>query len=441
MERGQTLIWPAFNARRNMLSELKSPRLAELEKRIQLGRDAALEAFWREQACAGTPLIEPLEDGKNCLVTFVFRMEVPGNPALLLGCPANLDAIDNPMSRLKGTDLWYLTYILPRDLRTTYGYFPYAPKLPPDFKDNPDYQLLHRFFTEMQTKVASDPLNPKTYAIPKNVWLNPKEITLSVLELPDASPQRLVYSSPETPKGQVHEQSFRSSILKNERDVWFYRPAGDFQKMQTMGLLVLFDGVAYTSLVSAPAILDNLIHERLIPPTMAILIDNPDDETRDRELGCNPLMPRFFLEELIPYAKEKYSVAFEPSKTVVAGSSFGGLGAFYFGLDSPHVFTNVLSMSGYLGWGHELQRQDMWIIEQYSKSSALPRKIYFDVGILETGPPTFDRRPSFIEANRRMETVLKDKGIPHLFVEYSGGHDYLCWQKSLADGLQFLLQK
>lgn len=417
---------------------LRSPALTKLQQQLQERQPDALELFWEQHSVRGTPLVETLDDHSKRLVTFLYRQKENGNHVLILGGPANFDSLANPMQQLEGTDLWYLSLALPADMRTTYGFFPHAPPLSEHFIHQPDFESLGLFFGEMLKHLICDPLNSKKYTVNKEIWLNPEELLLSVLELPEVSVQPWLQSDPKVPKGKVEHFHKKSSILGNERNVWVYSPAGHVAStahQKEMALLVLFDGLPYTRQVPTATILDNMIAEGKLPSTMAVFLDNPDDATRDRELGCNDNMVRFLRDDILPWLSLQYGVRFTAKTTTIAGSSYGGLGAFYAGLRGPDVFGKVISMSGHLGWGAELGRSDLWIVDQYRQSQRFPEKIYFNVGSLETGSPTFDTKPSFIAANRAMRDVLQSKNVPFRYVEYSGGHDYLCWQQAMAEGL------
>lgn len=54
----------------------------------------------------------------------------------------------------------------------------------------------------------------------------------------------------------------------------------------------------------------------------------------------------------MPWAREQ-GLSATASRTVVAGSSYGGLASAYMGLMHPELFGNVLSLSGSYWWAQE----------------------------------------------------------------------------------------
>jgi len=101
-----------------MLEPTSSPRIVALERALDA---AALGAFWRE----GTPLIEAIPgDATQYLVTFLWREAETDDDyianVLVVGSVVGWDFARNQMRRLRETDLWYCTYTLPAETRTTY---------------------------------------------------------------------------------------------------------------------------------------------------------------------------------------------------------------------------------------------------------------------------------------------------------------------------------
>jgi enterochelin esterase family protein len=121
----------------------------------------------------------------------------------------------------------------------------------------------------------------------------------------------------------------------------------------------------------------------------------------------------------------------------VGGSSYGGLAAAFAGLHYPDTFGNILSQSGSFWWKPEVDHEDEWLPRQFVASPPLPLRFYLDVGLLEAAPMPYDN----VVANRHMRNILLAKGYAVHYAEFSGGHDYLCWRGTLADGLLALLGK
>ena len=407
-----------------------SPRITSLQQSLASGNTAVLDAFWHEMNQHGTPLIETIEgDETHRLVTFLWRDKGDTHNVVIFAGPAGWDhPEDNQMTRLPETDLWYRTYRVRADLRTIYLLSPNNPltKLGSDVVD-------------FGTRVVPDPLNPHQFVYRKGDEIpDDRDEVVSVLELPDAPPQPWILPRPGGAKGQLNVHRLRSAILDNERRVWVYTPPGYATSHEPYGLLLLFDGLAYIDLVPTPTILDNLISEGKLPPLVAILPDNPDQETRNRELPCHQPFVEFLTQELMPWVHEHYHVTSDPARSIVAGSSYGGLAAAFVGLRASERFGNVLSQSGSFWWDRDPEDNipQEWLIGQFIASPRLPLRFYLEVGLKERGGEI-----DMVSCNRHFRDILALKGYEITYTEFNGGHDYVCWRGSLADGLLALAHR
>jgi enterochelin esterase family protein len=299
-----------------------------------------------------------------------------------------------------------------------------------------------RTIEEWMTRSAGwrlDPLNPRrfpSYPAP-----------LSVVELPGAPAQPWVAERAGVPRGQVQARKIKSLILGNERIVWVYSPPEDADRgisggeadKTPPGLLILFDGGAYTGWVPTPTILDNLLAEGRIPPLLAVFVSHPAG-ARDSELCCSDPFTRFLTEELLPWLRRDFTVTSDPERTIIGGSSYGGLGAAYAAFRHPEIFGCVLSQSGGFMYTPAGESEPEWLIRQIEASPKLPIRFHLDCGLMEDRPLA-DGAPSILAANRRLRDVLLAKGYRVDYLEFNGGHEYLSWRGALADGLIALLEK
>ena len=75
--------------------------------------------------------------------------------------------------------------------------------------------------------------------------------------------------------------------------------------------------------------------------------------------------------------------------------------------------------------------------KQFIASSKLPLKFYIDAGSFE-----FDSNGTgggILETSRNIRDVLLTKGYEVHYQQFVGGHDYLSWQGTFADGLMDLI--
>ncbi|MDH2228406.1 DUF3327 domain-containing protein [Delftia tsuruhatensis] len=401
---------------------LQSPRLRALAQAIQRGAGAgvAADAFWRRVQEEGTPMVEPLSEGHS-LVTFLWR----GQPRAgmqgvrLFGSPAGNH---DPLQHLPGSDVWWASFRMADNARLSY-------------RLAPDVPLIEGSAMEQRRALLAtaqrDPLNPKTFPQPPEGGFIDVFQGASVLELPKAPPQPWTAPRAGVAQGQLVQHRLRSRVLGSSRDVWTYRPAGG---QAPEALLVLFDGNAYAKQVSTPTLIDNLMADGLIPPTAVVLVDNASPQARGRELPPNTAFARFLDEELMPWVGEQ-GLGQPAVRTVIGGSSFGGLASAYAGLVNARWFGNVLSMSGSFWWSPAGEVPG-WVQRRYAQEPRQPVRFYLDAGRYERARGGQD---GILETNRHLADVLRAKGYEVTQAEHETSHDYLQWQGSLACGLVALL--
>jgi enterochelin esterase-like enzyme len=421
-----------------------SPRIEELRRTMESGDSDVLAQFWRDIEQVGTPLIEPAvggspnaADSSDYLVTFLYR-DASEERRNVVVCSHALgwSFQRNRMAKLPGTDVWYRTFRLPAGARTSYW-------LSPD--DSLVYLIDMEDRAERMSTWRPDPLARHTFIFPMDDEIpGDQDFVCSMLETPGAPVPEWSVKQSHVPAGKVEMYRIQSSILQNKRRVWVYTPpgyasepvSGQDSGSEQYHLLVIFDGFAYLRVIPTSTILDNLLAAEKLPPFVALLVDNVD---RNLELPCYAPFTDFLVKELLPWARERYGVTSDPARTVVAGSSYGGLSAVYAGLRYSEVFGRVLSQSGAFWWRPE--RSDPmsedsiipheWLIQRFVETERLPLQFYLDVGIFENG----FKDPSMLVANRHMRDVLRAKGYPITYAEYVGGHDYPWWEITLPQGL------
>ncbi|NYT75710.1 enterochelin esterase [Alcaligenaceae bacterium] len=389
-----------------------SPRLRALKQTLASG--GGTETFWKELASSGTPLIEPVAENES-LVTFLWRGA--HDSVRLFGSPSgNHDALQ----RLGDSDVWWVSYRMPNTARLSYRLAPDVPAI----QGSPMDQRRAILATAQR-----DPLNPNVFPPGDDTRVDVFQGD-SALSLPDAPTQAWIAPRADVKPGVLQSHRFISTLLGNERNVWTYIPNGATPK----ALLVLFDAQAYLERVPTPIIIDNLIADGLIPTTAVVLIDNPSRNARSKELPPNPEFAGFLDKELMPWVQAQ-GLLFPANRTVIAGSSYGGLASAYAGLTNPQWFGNVLSLSGSYWWAPE-NSMPGWMMRQYAQAPRKNVRFYLDAGRYESGRTG---QYGILETSRHLGDVLRAKGYTVTQVEHDTGHDYLHWQGSLACGLVALL--
>lgn len=410
---------------------LQSAQLTEMVRRSGPDQRAGgADRFWKEVARSGTPLMESLgNDRGKTLVTFLWRDANPAADIRIYGdFISKQDKAGTPLENVRGTDIWQRSFVIRDGARFRY-YFT-SPR-----RAEPEPTAI--FSAEVEGVVYEafrDPLNHRTFPVQ-----DVREVdVVSYAEGAHAPPEPYLARRPSTPRGKIDTFEISSQLLGNRRSVSIYTPAAYGSGPAPYPMLILLDGQEYQISVPTPTILDNMTADRAIPPMVAVLIDNIDDETRTRELPPrNNLFDRFLAEELLPWVRARYRVTHDPAATVIAGSSFGGLAALNAAMAHPDLFGKVIALSGAFGWapGDPRERGEPPLLgpdccrtlQQVATDPRHAIKIHLGVGTWED--------TDILLTNRLLRDLLRVKGYPVTYREYEGGHDYVNWRSELPEGL------
>lgn len=389
----------------------ESPAITAVANTIKAG--GTTDAFWRHIQETGTPLVERAEDNET-LLTFVFR-----------GAKRNVRLVGAPsgdhqwLDQLGGSDVWFKSFRVPPETRFSYQLAPDVPELPGSARE--------RRIALLAT-AAADPLNKAPWPADAPDSFN----TRSTVTLAGA-PLQPGMENDAAPTGEFIRFHLASDRLGNTRDITIYRPK-DFTPGPQAVLLVVFDGRSYQREVPTPTILDALVKEGRLPPTLAVFVDNPDQASRSRELPDNAAFADFLADELLPDVRERIGFSPMPARTALAGSSYGGLASLTVALRRPDVFGNAISLSGSYWWGPPDAPPAVTnlVAHRIASIERMPVRVFLSAGLFEREHGGAD---GILETNRHLRDVLLARGYEVTAREYAGGHDYFVWRGALADGL------
>ena len=378
---------------------LLSPKVSALRESLQKGEST--DSFWADVEALGTPLIEEAPSGT--LMTFLARGDYR-NIKLMGGPSNNHDALQ----RLADSDTWYKSFIVPNNTHLSYQIAPNVPQPP-----------LSGRARRIAIKAVAQADRYNHHPWPDSAV--DKYTTKSTVTLKDAPKRPWVDVQKETPKGELSTFKFTSSTLDNTRDITIYSPALDDSQnnRDDAVLLYIFDAESYIDTVGLPTILDNLIAAGEIPPVTAVFISNPDGDARARELPANPVFADVLANELVPQVNKRLPIAIPKDRTVIAGSSYGGLAATTIALRHPDIFGNVISMSGSFWWKPEDQIADdkHFVASEVIKMDKAPVRFFMSAGVFETARGESSSN-GILGTNRHLRDVLLAKGYDTRYEEY-----------------------
>ncbi|MEW5849927.1 MAG: alpha/beta hydrolase-fold protein [Myxococcota bacterium] len=342
----------------------------------------------------------PIVEGQR--VTFVYRGEVDG--VLLRHWIYGLES-RQPLTRIAGTDLWYLVSEVPPRSRVEYKF-------------------------EVQRKGVSqwieDPLNPHRARDPfgANSVLQGEGYEIPEWTRPD----------PVARPGSLDPFVFKSRALDGIRHGHIYLPAR-FRRTRRYPLLVVHDGSDYLNYSGMKTVLDNLIHRLEIPDVIAVFTDSPD---RLREYAADENHARFLTEELVPDLAARLPLMDQPQGRCLMGASFGGVASLSTAWRYPGFWGRLLLQSGSFAFtdigrrhrhGPVFDRVVEFMNAFRSEPRAISERVFVSCGVYE----------ALIYENRSLIPLIDATGMQVKFVESRDGHNWENWRDRLREGLSWLM--
>jgi enterochelin esterase-like enzyme len=208
------------------------------------------------------------------------------------------------------------------------------------------------------------------------------------------------------------------------------------------------DGKPRTDLAFLPVMLDNLIHEKRIPPIVAVLLaPGPGGQ---RTIEYDTVSDRYvnFVEtEVLPRITRDHQVAFttDPEGRATLGESSGAAAALTMAWLHPNLYRRVISYSGTFV---ALQRNatapnGAWDYHQtfVPGSERKPLRIWLHVSENDLGADApVEQMRNWVVANNRMAAALKAKGYPYQFVfsEASGHVDRRVQLQTMPEAFEWV---
>jgi len=246
------------------------------------------------------------------------------------------------------------------------------------------------------------------------------------------------------PKGTIHEFVMDSKdskiypgIARNQpgavvpytRQVAVYVPA-QYVAGTPAPFIVVQDGMSPTYRNNLPPMLDNLIHDKRVPPIVAVMVHNGGGDAQGSQRGLeydtvSGVYTDFIETEVLPRITRAYKVAFtkDPEGRASMGGSSGAACAFTMAWFHPELYRRVLSYSGtYVNQQSPLNPESPRGAWEYHatlipNSAAKPIRVWMHVS-------EFDNRfgdreetwHNWVLANERMAAALEAKGYRYQYV-------------------------
>jgi enterochelin esterase family protein len=259
----------------------------------------------------------------------------------------------------------------------------------------------------------------------------------SDLRMPDYEIPEETIIKPSVPKGELSDNILIfSSNLNYDCQYRVYTPAG-YDDMTDLPVIFVTDGFTFSndSLGKMKTILDNLIYDEKIKPTIAVFLDPRDPDNlsfnrRSNEYRNNINFVNYVTQELIPEIDAAYKTSASATDRAIAGYSYGGYNAAYFCAMAGDYIKNTAILSPII---HPNPPDGGYnIYDDLMAADLTDTKIYMSYGI-------FDTRE--VRYFNDLEDIFNQKNKEFKFDIVNQGHTLSNWSSVIGNALQYFFSE
>lgn len=243
----------------------------------------------------------------------------------------------------------------------------------------------------------------------------------------------------------------RTDTVPYTRDVVVYIPA-QLPADVPAPFLVVHDGLWYRD-VTVP-ILDTLIHQKRIPPIVALFVHNGGDDAQGSQRGLeydtmSGRLAEYVETEVLPRVVQETGVTLtkDPDGRATMGGSSGAAAALSMAWYRPDLYRRVLSYSGTFvnqQWPYDpATPRGAWEYHAtlIPNTKRKPLRIWFENSENDLGADRDEASlHNWVMANERMRAALKAKGYDYryVFAKAAGHTDGRVTRQTLPGALEWL---
>ncbi|WP_167132069.1 alpha/beta hydrolase-fold protein [Paramicrobacterium chengjingii] len=350
------------------------------------------------------------DDGDTAIVRFWHH--APSARAVALSasgwwwpCPANQCDFD-PV----GAGWWCLSLRVPSDWQASYRFVEH------DGEGDPPWWV--NGLRDPGSPAVPDGANPLSHTAARGT-------RSSVVRMPRARrPRNPAQQSPHasTTSGELHQLALETGPPIS---VWH---SGPTELTAPVPLIVFTDGEAHVQHLDTPGLLGHAVAQGALPPLAAAFV--PSGAERSTVLGVPWGHAAWIAEALVPYLHARgiggRAIDDRPNRTIITGSSFGGLTALFALARAPERIGCAVAQSTSL-WRYPEGSLAAPLIAAARRGRV---RVRLQTGRFEGSMPT---------SNGALADELGDAGVNVTSRIINGGHDWAWWQPTAIDAIADLL--